>query len=248
MSGNQMLNINLPPEPVLNPELARDLEAYMEAMQMLQEARKKLLAMAAQLKHMKNPMYGVMMIMNQFQEISGDKVRVLSEADNVASDIRNAVSNAQGTTNDMAGGAISLKNWKSDAEKLIQFVKQLQAFIKYEAGGKGVVDSATLKNLEVALKNIKDQFGKDWGNPAKMAADMNTWFNESQKGTYSPKLKNLQFAFQQLNQSTSALSTSTNTRLQFTTEQYKQFLGIEETTIEAYQKTNAAMVHNERSS
>lgn len=246
-NNDQMMNVTLAPEPVLNPDIAKDLEAYMLAMQMLQEARQKLLAMAAQLKHMKNPMYGVMMIMNQFQEISGDQVRVLSAVDNIDSDIRAEVNDAQGATNSMSGGMMSI-NGKNDAEKLIEFVKQLEAFLKSQSGGNGVIDGATLKNLEDALDSIKKVFGKDWGNPDAMAKDMNTWVNESNNGTYSPELKNLQFAFQELNQSSSALSTVTNTKLQFETQMFQQFLGIDETTIQAYQKTDASMIQNQRAS
>lgn len=232
-------------DPALNPQLRKDLEEYLLDMKLLQEELQKIKKMAAELKHMKNVMYGVMMIMNEFQTYQGQKVKALSDLDNVDSDLRAEVNDGQEGMNGMSG----TNNSASEAKKLIEFVKQIQAFIDREAGkgGKGIIDKATLQNLENAIHSIKEAFGKDWGNAAEMAKDVKWWIEQSKNGKYFPALKNIQDAFQELIGSTSALSTSTNTELDFTTKLFQQFLGIDETTMQSYQKSTASMVQNQRS-
>ena len=243
----------IPPLPVLNPQLSKDLLAYLEAMELLQEMRQKLKEMAAGLKHMKNVMFGVVEIMNMFQNIEGGKIRALSAVDNIASDIRSEVSNAQGGVNAIAGAdnkngsTTPTKAEIADAKKFLDFINQIQAFIDAHGGAKGVIGNATLKNLQDAVNNIKKQFTNDWGNPKYMAIDILRWVKESKSGKFAPELKNLQFGFQQLNQTVSALSTTTNTNLQFTSEMFKQFLGIDESAMQSYQKGNLQMVQNQRS-
>jgi hypothetical protein len=74
--------------------------------------------------------------------------------------------------------------------------------------------------------------GNSWndkpGTPAGSGiADAILWgVHQQNGGQYSPVLKGISDGLQTVNQSVSALSTSTNTKLQFQSEQYKQGLGI----------------------
>jgi len=241
--------------PPLSPQIKKDLEAYMEAMELLQQDRAKLKAMAKQLGHMKNTMYGIVEIMNMFQNVEGAKVSAFSSLDNVDSDVRSQITGAEGAVNAIAGaggktsGVHHTPTIKQDLEalKLVLYVKQIQAFMDREGGKNGVIGSGTLKNLQEAIDNIKTQFGKAWGHPQKMAALIDSWVKGTKGGKFSPQLKNLQFGIQQANQTVSAMSTSTNTQLEFVTNMFKQFLGIDETAMQSYQKGNLTMIQNQRS-
>ncbi len=244
-SNNNVNLLPLPLDPPLNPQIKKDLMAYLEAMEMLEDAKKKLKAMAANLSNMKNVMFGVMEIMNMFQNVEGDQVNALSSVDNIDSDLRSQITDGQNAVNGMGSG----KQNTAAAQKLIEFVKEMQAFIDAKGGANGVIDDSTLKNLQGAITSIKSQFGKDWGNTQKMSTDISNWMAETKKnGTYPPQLKNIQNGFQELTQTTSALSTTTNTNLQYTTEILKQYLGIDNTAMQAYQKGNAQLIQNQRSS
>ncbi|NGX38523.1 MAG: hypothetical protein K1000chlam2_01697 [Chlamydiae bacterium] len=254
MSGNeQILNLSsdiMNLQKPLNPNIGKDLEAWMEAENMLQQMRKKLKAMAAGLSNMSNVMYGVMEIMGMFQNIEGDKVRGLSAIDNLDSDLRSAVSGAQtgfvGSKTGYNGNGVGTKM----AQQLIDMIKEIKTFIKYEKsqgaqGKKTAVDGSMLKNLSSAITQLEEPYGSAWGNASKMAGKAYTWVHKAKNGKYSPELKTIQDGLQTLNQSTSALSTSTNTQLDFVTKEFQQFLGIDESAIQAYQKLNAAMIHNQ---
>lgn len=254
----------IPPTPVLNPQLSKDLLAYLEAMEILEEVWQKIKAMAAGLKHMKNVMYGVIEIMNMFQNIEGAKMRVLSSVDNVDSDLRSLVTSSQGAVNAITGsqtGKVITPNAKQEAEaqKFYDGIQQIQAFIDAHGGAKGIAGDSILKNLQEAINNIKTEFGWKsnkqpgaWGNKKAMAERFLEWARMSRSakdggtGTFSPQLRNIQFGFQQLNQTVSALSTTTNTQLQFTSEMFKQFLGIAASAMESYQKGNLQMVQNQK--
>jgi|GEM_PF-6423925 len=240
--------------PPLSPQLRKDLEAYMEAMELLQQDRSKLKAMAKELGHMKNTMYGIVEIMNMFQNVEGAKVSAFSSLDNVDSDVRSQITGAEGAVNAMAAGKSAgtpghdpTKKEVAEAAKLVAFVKEIQGFMDREGGGSKVIGKGTLKNLQDAINNIKSVFKTAWGNPTAMAERMNEWTAGTKGGRFSPELKNLQFGLQQANQTVSAMSTSTNTQLEFVTNMFKQFLGIDETAMQSYQKGNLTMVQNQRS-
>jgi hypothetical protein len=240
--------------PPLSPQLRKDLLAYLEAMELLQQDEKKLLEMAKHLSHMKNAMYGVMEIMNMFQNIDGAKISALSALDNVDSDIRTQITGAEGEVNAMSGekstgkpGHDPTKKEVEQAKKLVAFINSIQAFLEQEGGNSKIMGKGTLSNLEDAIKNIKGVFKSSWGNPKEMAERMNEWIAGSKKGKFSPELKDLQFGLQQANQTVSALSTSTNTQLEFVTNMFKQFLGVDESAMQAYQKGNLTMIQNQRS-
>ena len=251
-SNQQMMNLQSPIlniEQPLSPNMKKDLEAWLEAEMMLQQMREELKKMAAGLSHMHNVMYGVMEIMNDFQNIEGAQIRGLAAVDNLDSDLRGAVTGAQtGFT-----GAVSGKNTNPTmAQKLIDEIKEIQAFINYEKdqgllGKKTVMDKATLSNLQSAIDGIKAAFGSSWGNATEMATEAQSWANQSGTGKYNPNIKNVQDNLQTLNQTTSALSTATNTQLDFTTKEFQQFLGIDESAIQAYQKLDSTTIHNQRS-
>lgn len=231
--------------PVIGGALRKDLLLYMEDMAILAEIQAKLKQMAAGIKNTGNVMFEVILIFAMLQAAQGAKMRALSDVDNVESDIRNDLSTAQGSWNDMAGGAS--KTQVDAARKLIAEVKEIEDFIKYEKakGDKSVFDGGMLKNLQTAITSIKDAFDKPcknskekaWGDPNAMARKMNVWlWNQKKLGVPMPAFKEVQDAFQTINQSVSELAATTNTRMQFTENVFKQFLGIMKTVQDAYLK------------
>lgn len=242
----------------------KNIEAYEEAMSELNAARKELKKMAAGLSHMKNVMYGVMEFMNMFQNVEGAKVKALSDVQNIDSDLRSQISEAQGDVNQFESGVghstfmnlntqITPKE-KAQMQSLMNLVDMLNFEVKILQGVKGLSSSSVVKNIEDGIGSIKGAFqwpgskGSDqnaWGSPTRMAHYLHFFVQQAGKeGKYSSNLKNLQFGFQTLNQTTSALSTSTNTNLQFVTAMFKQFLGVDESSMKAYQEMNSKIINN----
>jgi hypothetical protein len=108
--------------------------------------------------------------------------------------------------------------------------------------------SDSINNMLDAIKGVATEFGKSWGDPAKMVATMKAWEKQATDGKNSPDLKNIQDQFQTMNQTVSAFATTTNTQLQFQTEQYKQFLGIFNDVNSTYLKFVGTMVRNQKTS
>lgn len=244
---------NIPVCPVVGKQFYKDLEAYEMAMQLLHKVEKEIKKMAAGLSHVKNVMFGVTEIMNEFQNVEGSKVRVQSDVQNIDSDMRKQVTEAQGIINKFQGGVASNPHKITPQEKqamehlcsLIHTINDELGMLKNTPSLKA---SAFVQNMEEGIKSIKDAFKGSWNNPMHMADELVVAVeDESHQGWYSPMIKNIQFGFQTLNQTTSALSTSTNTQLQYATDMFKQFLGIDETSMEAYQKLNLQLIQNEKS-
>lgn len=242
----------IPVCPVVGKQFYKDLEAYEMAMQLLHKVEKEIKKMASGLSHMKNIMFGVTEIMNEFQNVEGAKVRVSSDVQNIDSDMRKQVTEAQGIINHYqdgvkAKGSVTPKQ-KEAMEQLCSLIHTLNDELGMLKNTPSLKASGFVQNMEEGIKSITGAFPRDsWDKPAYMAAWLTIAVRDEDKGKTSPMLKNIQFGFQTLNQTTSALSTSTNTQLQYATDMFKQFLGIDETSMEAYQKLNLQMIQNEKS-
>lgn len=258
--GQSMLPINPNPEPIINPQLAKDLEAWLEAQMQLDQDKKILQKLLLALHTMKNALFGCQEVMNQMMNINGDKVAGLSAVDNVDSDLRGMLSKAQGDWNDAVNNAPTdgsdnmTPKEKAALQDMVDTIQSLESFLKWQGslGDKSILDASDVNNILDQIKSIKDAFGQtgnqpNWGNLDQMGIQLNTWiYNQDNEGNSSPQMQTIQGALQVINQSTSALSTTTNTNLQFTTEQYKQFMGILQTTQDAYLKFTATSVQNEK--
>ena len=236
-------------DPILNPQIGKDLEAYLEARMRLKMAEAEVKKLAAMLGSMKNVMWGVQEFMAAVMGMQGDQIGGLAAVDNLDSDLRSEVGSGESTFNGIENGGSNFGKKVSEAKKLIQLIDQMEAFLKYEKslGNKSVFGQGAIKNLQDAINSIKSTFGGHWGQPSVMADLIAGWVRAEKKGKYEGPLKTIQDAFQTLNQSTSALSTTTNTQLQFKTNEYKQTMGMDESIIEGYMKSLSAMVNNQRS-
>lgn len=253
--------------PLLNPQLAKDLQAYELAQEQYKADCKEIQQLAAALASMKNPMFGVQEVMGAVMNMSGDQISALSSLDSVDTDLRGLLQGAQNAFNGLGNDAPNMGNGKVDpkdvayGQTILDNITQLENFVKWQQslGDKSPFDSGTLDNLSSAIQDIKGAFDikgapSAWGNPGAMAGDIMTWVNQSNNGsgggngggTYAPQLKAITDGFETTNQTVSALSTTTNTQLQFTTEQYKQYLGIDQSSIQAYLKLTSAMIQNEK--
>ncbi|MBS0629831.1 MAG: hypothetical protein JSS30_06370 [Verrucomicrobia bacterium] len=248
--------------PTLNPQIAKDLAAYEAAQEAYQFDCQEIQRLAAALSHMKNPMFGVQEVMSAVMNMSGDQISTLSAMDNIDTDMRNMLQDAQNGCNTLQTAPgnpdVPSKQQIADAQQIINNIDGLEAFLKWQQslGKDSIFDQGTISNMLSAIKNIKGDFTESdgsgqtinvWGNASGMAA----WLmlaNQNAGNGYDSALKTLQDGFQTLNQSTSALSTTTNTQLQFQTEQYKQYLGIDQSSIQAYLKLTSAMIQNEKTS
>lgn len=229
-------------------QIEKDLKAILEAKMELNEIRQEIKKLALALSSMSNPMLGMQEIMIDVMGESGAQVTGLSKVDNLDSDLRNEVNGAESAVNSIGKGG---KGSIEDAQKLLDYVNQLKTFIKtQEAEGKNsTVNQSALKSLSGALNQIESQFPKgSWGNPVKMKADVTAWVNSSKYyGKYAPQLKNIQDGLQTANQTTSALSTTTNTMLKFKSEQFKQFMGVAQSVDQSWLKLTLAFVTNQKS-
>ncbi len=216
-----------------------------------------------------NTMILLQRIMQKENDIGGAKIKAFAAVDQVDTDMRNALGGAQGAYNGILGHKYGTP-WKPgegppEAQKMIDLIDGIDNFLKQQkAAGGGIFGKggiSSINNLLTQISNIKSAFGKDWGNKDAMAKDIIRWKAETTGGqdsgggpnsgppsaTPPPQLKQIQDAFQTINQSVSALSTAANTELQYQTEQIKQFLGIYESVNQAYLKATGSMVNNQRS-
>ncbi|NGX39503.1 MAG: hypothetical protein KR126chlam1_00832 [Chlamydiae bacterium] len=211
----------------------------------------KLLAM---LHTMKNPMFGVMLVMNKIQDIQGAQVTAFSDVMNVETGLRDTFGTMQTEMNDATSSSASSKHMTD----FLNHYNQLQTFLSYEKSlpeNERVIDSSSLSSLQSSLSSIADVFNSgstDFGNAQAMTWDLQAWggtkgVTDPTNGDYSKHWAKLQNAFQTLNQTVSALSTTTNTQLQYLTQQFKQFLGEFQSASQSLLKYTATTVRNQRS-
>ncbi|NGX46378.1 MAG: hypothetical protein K940chlam2_01568 [Chlamydiae bacterium] len=223
--------------------IGKDMLAWERSEARLKIDEAKLKQMCAMIGTMQNPLIGCQMVMQQEMYVQGDQVEGLSAASNVSTDIRNQVMGGQSDFN--AGGTMTDKQ----AKQMYQAIKKLKSWLEHQAslGKKSIMSPDGIKNMLGAIKGISDAFGKSWGNPAAMVTQMTTWEKLNADGKSAPKLKAIQDQFQTLNQTVSAFATTTNTQLQYQTEQYKQLLGIYNDINSTYLKFIGTLVKNQKS-
>lgn len=227
-----------------SPRLGKDMAAWERSELRLREDQSMLKKMCAMIGTMKNPLIGAQMVMEQMTNVSGDRVEGLSAASNVDTDLRNQVMGSQ--TNFNTGGKMTPKQ----AKEMYNALKKLKVWLENQKalGNKSIMSPDAINNMLDAIKGVATEFGKSWGDPAKMVATMKAWEAKSKGGKSSPDLKNVQDQYQTMNQTVSAFATTTNTQLQFQTEQYKQFLGIFHDVNSTYLKFVGTMVRNQKTS
>jgi len=229
--------------PQLNPQTAQDWAAYENAIAQYNLELKDIQKLAAMLVHAKGQfgynMYQVMEVVDAVNNKGGDQVGILSATENFSTDLRNLLQDAQNNYNGLLGATNSpdepTPQEDAMAEKFKEDIDQIQAILDWQGSPScqnPIIDKGTLNNINTAIQNIKDAAGTTWndlpGAPpgSNLAENIMTAVSNQNGGQYSPMLKGISDGLQTVNQSVSALSTSTNTKLQFQSEQYKQGLGI----------------------
>ncbi len=221
----------------------KDMQAWERAEARLKQDEYLVKQLCAMIGSVSNPLDVARMIMMQMTNVSGDQIEGLSAASNVDTDIRNQVMGGQTDFN--AGGKMTAKQ----AKQMYQALNKLKAWLEHQKslGDKSIISPDAIKNILEAIKGIAGQFGKSWGNAKDMAADMSSWENKAKKGKDAPQLKSIQNQFQTINQSVSAFATTTNTQLQYQTEEYKQYLGEFNDVNQTYLKLIGTMIKNQKS-
>ncbi len=254
-----------------------DINAWAADMAILNQLRDAIKAFAAQIeqqsKHGKtllgrDVMNKIGLFCEQVSDTQGDQLKVSADISKLNTDIRNALADAQSGDSTITGNApaspgkgMTPAQWKEDlaaAQKLLSFVDGLQALvneIKSNPKYKDLAGSGTIKNLQDGINGIIGGFndtpqGKQdiWGNVTKMASELSYWVSTENAGKFSPNPKKIQDGLSQVNQTVSAMATSTNTTMQFLAEQVKQFLGVTEDVFQAILKFSSTEVNNQRSS
>ncbi|MCI0381433.1 MAG: hypothetical protein L0207_00040 [Chlamydiae bacterium] len=253
-----MANTNLQPtdsgiDPVLDPQLDKDLKAWEDAIAKYNEDKKALEKLLAMVVAMKNPLLAVQLMMLGVMGIQEDKVAGLAAANNIDTDLGNMIRGAQNTFNDWMANAANQPPMTGDVEKFRAAINQLETFLKDElaklnAGQNTPFDATTLKTMIGALDSIKAPFGADWNSsdPNDMGRDFRQWMLQYQQGQVPPQIKVLQDSIAQFNQSTSALSAVTGTEMNFEAQQYDGYQGITKTGFDMYAQLVNASVQNQK--
>lgn len=227
-------------------ELQAELDAYVAAQARLKEDQDEIQKLLAMIAAMKNPLIGAQMLMMDMMQLKGDSVGSLASVDNVDSDLRSILTGAQSNINAQGG--------KADSDDMNQFMTTLNSLNDFLEGQKGgdLIDSGAISSMQNAISSIKAQFvdangNSVWGNADQMASAFQGWLNGEQGGTTAPQLGEINSGLQTLNQTTSALSTTTNTNLQYVVQVYQQVEGITNDTMKLYQQLVSSFVHSQRS-
>lgn len=227
-------------------QLKTDLAAYEVAQEQLKADEDEIKKLLAMIVAMKNPLIGIQMLMLQMMDVKGDSIKGLASVDNVDSDLRSIITGAQGD--------INAQGEKADSSDMGQFMKSmdsLEKFLKDQEGG-NIIDGGAISSMISGIDSVKTQFTDSsgnsvWGDPGKMATAFQSWLDGEKNGTTAPELGSINGGLQTLNQSTSALSTTTNTRLQYVVQVFQQIEGITNDTMKLYQQLVTNFVHGQRS-
>lgn len=194
-----------------------------------------------------------------FSEFEGDKTTSISDMDQLLTAMRNGLNDAQTDFNGIAGdtstdGGNPTSGDVTEAQNMMNEINGLQAVLNYiKAYNKAnpdhpMMDPTMVKNLQDAINNITGPFGSAWTNndASAVAKDIQQWVNSANSGSVDGGYKTLVSAFQTLNQTVSALSTTTNTMLQSQVELVKQLLGIMEAVNQSIVKLTLTEVNNQK--
>ncbi len=130
-------------------------------------------------------------------------------------------------------------------QEFIDDLTEMAAFINAHqdrfAGGSGT----TILN---EIQTIQGVFGASWNNPTAMCQQVNTWLQQANSGTTPQQIQTLTAAAQSIDRSTSALSSSSRISLDYKTNQYKQIIGDEESSIQTLLQGIIGFIHNQKNS
>lgn len=233
---------------IIDPKTVQDYLNWEMSQEAIQASRKKLqeelLQMASAMQH-SNPMFYAQMIMFTLTDEKGQEIGGLSNILNLDTDMRTQVTVAQDAMNSQTPGNTTFKDMKAFENA----IDSLEAFLKQQQGlgSNSPLDQGLIKSMLSAIDQIKTQFGSDWGNIGLMAADWMNWLQQANNGTAAPQINSIQNGLQTLTQSVSALSTTTNTQLQFMVQIFQQILSIVNSAMRTQQEGTSTFVKNQKS-
>lgn len=258
-NNNSLLPLAPPSEPNGTSSIEKDFIEWMQAGGNLKKIEKEMKQLAANLSHMKNIAYGLVMFFDLNSELGDTKMSLTAAVSNFDSDLRTLANGAQSAINQAAQDAKELqgkdispqkaKQLADDMQKqmglLVKYVKEIKGALQ-EAKNLGLATDDSVKPLEDALNQIKSAFGVTWGDNFKMAADIENAIKQAdKKGGFDATWRNLSNGMQQTIQGVSSMSTSANTQLQFIAEQYKKSIQMEQTAMQAEQTMTKSAVNNQ---
>jgi hypothetical protein len=144
-----------------------------------------------ELAHMKGNageklMFCINVLLPAMQKPKEDNIKVLADTQNIDTALREMMNEAQTIW-------VQSKTWPTPltptqvalAGQLYQDVTDLQYAVDHSVNsttGKSIIGAAELAQLQSSITDIQTQFGSDWGDFAKMAADMQNWWASSTNG------------------------------------------------------------------
>lgn len=177
----------------------------------------------------------------------GTNLKIFADINNTASDLQGEVGQIESDLNSVLGQMQSKAPGTSPdsaIQGLLDKVNDIEGFLKSPQAQK-IVDSTTINNMQEAISSLKAQFGTHWGNVTAMKADLQGWFDQMTKtGQYPPAISTLLSSMRTLNQSTSAFSTETNTKLQSEIELYRMIFGIITDIMKMHNDQNSYIINN----
>lgn len=209
-----------------NDDFNRDYNKYLQDKELYGEDLTALQNACAALKAIKDAgarlMYVVTVLFPALMKTREANIGMLSDGMNVNTDMRNEMAKAQDAINDMKGKTPN--DSIIDAAKFVTAMNNLKVMVQKSADA-GIIDPQSASALQNAIKGITSQFPNTNGhiNPVDVANLVPKWWGST---TSSPQIKNIFNGFQSVNQTVSALSTSTGTQFSFYTNQYNQVLNL----------------------
>ncbi len=206
-----------------NDDFNRDYNKYIQDKKLYGDDLTELQNACAALKAIKDAgarlMYVVTVLFPALMKTREANIGMLSDGMNVNTDMRNEMAKAQDAINDMKGKTTDQA--AADAKQFVDAITNLQVMVQ-KSSDAGIIDAQSASTLNNAIKGITDQF-PDGLDPGDVSTLVPIWWGST---TSMPQIKNIFNGFQGVNQTVSALSTSTGTQFSFYTNQYNQVLNL----------------------
>jgi hypothetical protein len=183
--------------------------------------------------------------------VQQDKINTQADAENIATDLRTFVTDAQNIVNQAPNITAA------QGQQLQWYINTLNTLLS--GNNLPMVDSVTKANMQNSINDFINQFNvnhsDDWTEPTggAVAGDLNEWATPpvnqggNNPGGPSPEFKSIMNDLQTLNQSTSGLSTTVQTTLQFYVNNYNQWIGIFNNALQDDIKEISAPINNQKS-
>lgn len=255
----------------VSSSLSGEVVRWKEMQDRKEAAQQRLKSLLGGLEKVKNPLFVCQLVVQAVSGVSEADLGSFTTASDLASKFRDAVSHVQGLFNKGSGAT------PSDMQEMVKEVEELEKFLKGQQAaypkGDGPLSATSIKNLLGAITDIKTPFNtpttvypnpadqkvrpnpktrkepikNTWGHPTEMLLLVKNWDLKSAEGQASSELKAIYSGFQNLNQTVSSISSTTNISIQYKSEEIKSYMGEQNSMAECLARLLNAMIRNQKS-